>query len=527
VGRDRRAAPPAALVSDDEAERGSFGAGLGLGGLSFLVTLGVGLVSSIVIARIYGVRIVGEFALVSAPTLAAWSLSNLRQGPALVRVLSTEPPRSPAVTGLFAAVFAVSWGLTAAVVALLAGASVLIFRGPLDRPDLLAPALVMLLQFLLFVNPGWNLENVFSAFRAGGSLFWIRLGESLVVLAASVVAGLIEKDVWALVLATGLGAACTLGQRVWLVRPWMALRTSRDALRDAFTRVPEILRFGLKLAPGNLAEGISYDAPIWVLGLSLPAAAVGAYSRAWQTANRLYASGYRINEMLLPTLVERIGEHDHDAFDRTLLDTARYAAVALLLVGAAAGGAAEGVMHNFGPGFAAGSDALAILLVTPALTVVAGVEAQAQYALDRPWASTVAAVVGMAAKVAGVIVLTATSGLTGAAAGFAAGTLLQFALQSIDVARHLNGPARRWLPLRQVVGILVAYAAGFGAALGADRALAEPFGLLAGLAAGSVAFLVAYAVVAGLLPRDRERIEQARRRLARAQPADERSPASR
>jgi len=121
---------------------------------------------------------------------------------------------------------------------------------------------------------------------------------------------------------------------------------------------------------------------------------------------------------------------------------------------------------------------------------------------------------------------TEAGGLTGAAAGFAAGTLVQFALQSIDVGRRLHGPARRWLPVRQVVGIVVAYAVGFGAALGADRALAEPLGLLAGLAAGSVAFAVAYAAVAGLLPRDRERIGQARRRLARAQPADERSPAS-
>ena len=156
--------------------------------------------------------------------------------------------------------------------------------------------------------------------------------------------------------------------------------------------------------------------------------------------------------------------------------------------------------------------------------MVAGVEAQAQYALDRPWASTVAAVIGMVAKVAGVVVLTHTDGLTGAAVGFAAGTLVQFAIQSVDVARHLHGPARRWLPLRQVVGILVAYAAGFGVALGADRALAEPWGLLAGLAAGSVAFLVAYAVVGGVMPRDRERIEQARRRLAK--PAGERAAAS-
>ena len=441
--------------AEPEAERGSFGAGLGLGGLSFLVTLGVGLVSSIVIARIYGVRIVGEFALASAPMLAAWSLSNLRQGPALVRVLSTQSPRAPAVTGLFAAVSVVSFGITAVVVLLLAGASVLVFRGPLDRPDLLAPALVMLAQFLLFVNPGWNLENVFSAFRAGRSLFWIRLVEALVVLGASVLASQVEEDVWALVLATCFGAAVTLLHRVVLVRRWMALRVSREALRDGFTRVPEILRFGLKLAPGNLAEGISYDAPIWVLGLSLPAAAVGAYSRAWQTTNRLYSFGYRINEMLLPTLVERSVEDDRDAFDRTLLDTARYAALALLLVGAAAGGAAEGVMHIFGPGFDAGADALAVLLITPALTVLAGIASQAQYAFDRPWVGTVNAVVGMVAKVALVIVLTETSGITGAAVGFALGTLLQFGLQSADVARHLHGPARRWLPPRQLAGLVV------------------------------------------------------------------------
>ena len=507
------------------AERGSFGAGLGLGGLSFLVTLTVGLVSSIVIARIYGVRVVGEFALASAPMVAAWSLSNLRQGPALVRILSTQPARAPAVTGLFAAVSAVSFGITAVVVAILAGGSALVFRGPLDRPDLLGPALVLLAQFLFFVNPGWNLENVFSAFRAGRSLFWIRLVEALVVLAASVVASLVEETVWALVLATCFGAGVTLIQRVVLVRRWMALRTTRAALREAFARVPEILRFGLRLAPGNLAEGISYDVPIWVIGLSLPATAVGAYSRAWQTASRLFASGYRINEMLLPTLVERIAGGDRDAFDRTLLDTARYAALALLLVAAAAGGAAEGVMHIFGPGFEAGSDALAILLVTPALTVVVGVEAQAQYALNRPWASTATAVIGMVAKVVGVIVLTETSGLTGAAAGFAAGTLLQFLIQSADVARHLHGPARRWLPPRQLIGIVVAYAAGFAAARVADQALAEPFGLVAGLAAGSAVFLAAHLWVGGLLERDRRRIATARRRLARAQAADHGAPA--
>jgi len=510
-------------VSAEGAEevRGSFGAGLGFGGLSFAVTTAVGLVSSIVIARLYGVTTVGEFALVTAPTLAAWSLSNLRQGPALVRILSTEQARAPAVTGLFVAVFAVSFGLTAAVVAILAAISALVFPGPLDRPDLLGPALAMLGQFLLFVNPGWNLEIVFSAFRASRSLFWIRLVEALLLIAAAALATLVSKDVWALVAATSFGAGVTLAQRVWLVRRWMALRVSRPALRDAFTHVPDIMRFGLKLAPGNLAEGISYDAPIWVLGFSLPAAAVGAYSRAWQTTNRLFAFGYRINEMLLPTLVEKNAQGDHDGFDGTLLDTARYAAIVLLLLGAAAGGAAEGVMSIFGPGFERGSDALAVLLVTPALTVIAGIEAQAQYALNRPWVGTVNSIIGMLAKVLGVIVLTATSGLTGAAIGFAIGTLVQFLLQTVDVARHLHGPARRWLPLRQGVGILVGYAAGFAASRAADTVLPEPFGLLAGLAAGSLVFVLAYALVARPLDRDRQRLARVRGALARRQPGDQ------
>jgi len=508
-----------------DAVRGSFGGGLGFGGLSFFVTTAVGVVSSVVIARLYGVTTIGEFALVTAPTLAAWSLSNLRQGPALVRVLSTQPARAPAVTGLFVAVFAVSFGLTAAVVAILAAVSAVVFPGPLDRPDLLAPALAMLGQFLLLANPSWNLEIVFSAFRASRSLFWIRLVEALVLIAAAAVARLVSEDVWALVAATSFGSAVTLAQRVWLVRRWMTLRTSRPALRDAFGHVPEIMRFGLKLAPGNLAEGISYDAPIWVLGFSMPAAAVGAYSRAWQSANRLFAFGYRINEMLLPTLVERIAGGDRDGFDRTLLDTVRYAALILLLLGAAVGGAADGVMSIFGPGFARAGDALAVLLVTPALTVIAGIEAQAQYALNRPWVGTVNSIIGMVAKVVGVIVLTSTSGLTGAAVGFALGTLLQFLLQSVDVIRHLHGPVRRWLPLRQGAGILVAYGAGFAASRAADTALAEPFGLLAGLAAGSLVFVLAYALVSPPLHRDRQRIARVRAALARRQPADQRTAA--
>jgi len=94
-------------VSDDEAapeaERGSFGAGLGLGGLSFLVTLAVGLVSSIVIARIYGVRIVGELrklGITVSATLVRNVLARAGVPPAPERAASSWRSFSPRATDL-------------------------------------------------------------------------------------------------------------------------------------------------------------------------------------------------------------------------------------------------------------------------------------------------------------------------------------------------------------------------------------------------------------------------------------------
>ena len=80
-------------------------------------------------------------------------------------------------------------------------------------------------------------------------------------------------------LAWGTGSEAS---PVEVVDGWMHSRGHREnVLRDAFTHVPEIMRFGLKLAPGNLAEGISYDAPIWVLGLLLLTFALTCWQIRW------------------------------------------------------------------------------------------------------------------------------------------------------------------------------------------------------------------------------------------------------
>ena len=112
---------------------------------------------------------------------------------------------------------------------------------------------------------------------------------------------------------------------------------------------------------------------------------MGAYNRAQTLARRLGEIDYRITGMLLPTMVERHVRGDQGGFDRALVDTVRYVAVFMLLPAAVGGGAADGVMAIFGAGFSPAANALALLLLMPALVSTMNVQSTTLLAVDRPW----------------------------------------------------------------------------------------------------------------------------------------------
>ena len=94
------------------AVRASFREGFSYAVLSFIAGAVVGVGSSIVVARLYGVDVVGQYALAIAPMGVVWFLSTARERPALIRALSPLAPRAARITGLFAAVFAFSAALS-------------------------------------------------------------------------------------------------------------------------------------------------------------------------------------------------------------------------------------------------------------------------------------------------------------------------------------------------------------------------------------------------------------------------------
>ena len=485
--------------------RASYRSGFIFGSLSFFAIAGLGVISTIVTARLYGVRVIGQFALVLAPVSALWILSSVKEQAALVKEISGLPRRHPRVTQLFAVVFLFSWALTIVVGALTALVCWFVFRGPLHAPGLFIPALVNIVGYALVTNTGWNIDSIFSAFVAGRELFWVRLHEVLSFIVIATAIGLAWRSVWGMVIGTIGGSLTALVHRTIAARPYVRARLTRAEFREGLRVLPELLRFGLKATPGQIAQGISQQGGIWALGTVAPVVVVGAYSRALTVPQRLQQASMRITVVLYPTLVGRHQRGDGHGFDRALVDSIRYEVIGMLMIAAAIGGAARSVLEVFGPGFGRASTALALLVLFPALAAVTVTQTQALWATDRPGLSSVISMARLVATLVLLVVLTPTLGMTGPAIALLAGYLVIIVMYGVALRPSMTRPLRATWPLRERVALLAAYGVGFAAARMVELAIPSLYAMPLCLAAAAVAYAATFLLCGGVNARDRDR----------------------
>jgi O-antigen/teichoic acid export membrane protein len=494
--------------SDPTTGRASYRSGFFFGSLSFFAVAGAGVVSTILTSRLYGVRIIGQYALVMVPVGILCVFSTVKEQQALIKEITGLPPRHPRVTQLFAVVFSFSWALTGVMAVLDAVACWFVFRGPIDAPELVAPAFANIAGYALITNTGWNFDSILSAFVAGRQLFWVRLHEVLSFIVIALALGLAWRSVWGLVIATIGGSLTSLFHRVIAARPFVRAHLTRAEFRSGLGVLPELLRFGLKATPGQIAQGISQQGGVWVLGAVAPIAVVGAYSRALTIPQRLQQASMRITEVLYPTLVGRHTRGDSHGFDRALIDSTRYEVIGMLLIAATIGGAAHSVLDVFGPGFGRAAQALALLALFPALASITVTQTQALWATNRPGRTSVVAVVRLIVTMTLLLTLTPSIGINGPAIAMLAGYLAVIVLSGIALRSSMAQPLRATWPLRERFALLAAYAAGFGAAHMVEQAAPSTAGLLLSLPAGTIAYVVVLVLCGAINVRDRHRLTE-------------------
>jgi O-antigen/teichoic acid export membrane protein len=480
--------------------------------VSFAVSALLALVSSILTARLYGIRIIGELALALAPSGILALLSTVREQPALVRRIAPLKPRQEAVTGLWLAVFTFSVTLTIAMALPVAIATWIVFHGPIGQPQLFGPAMAYLGGYVLVLNTSANFDSIFAAFGDGRQLFIVRLHEALVVLVL-VAALSFHPSVWSPIVAALVGWTTALAHRAVSARRWFSFHASRSAVRAGFNELGAIVRFGLKMTPGSLATGTATQAGIWTLGIVAPVTVVGSYSRAWGISARFVEVNWRLAEIVFPALVAHHANGDRAAFERVYVTALRYATTLLVGLAAVAGGAATAIMAFFGPGFASASTALAITLLVPCTTTFATLQASGLLALGLPGATSKVAILSSAVVLVGTAVLTGPLGATGPALALVIGSIVGIVLGYVVTRRHVRPPFRELWPYRQRLLTVLAYGLAFLAARLVSSVVTGAVGVLPALAVGTAIYCLVFVAGGGVMPEDRERLARVLRKL--------------
>ena len=491
-------------------ERPSYRIGIQFSVLSYCALMVLGLLSSVVIARLYGIGIIGENALSLAPILVLAYLSTVREQAGLVRELVVLPPRAPQIAALFYVVLTFSVALTLLAATVVIVGAWFVFDGPVGRPDLFLPALVQTAGFVLFTNSSWNVDMVLSAFRAGRELFWVRLMQAMSFLLIAISLGLVWRSVWALVTAMVGSLLTGFLHRLVLLSRFMTATAPRADLRAALYKLPGIIRYGMRIAPGIAADGLSRAGPTLIIGAVMPLTAVGAYSRAATLGDRVGDVNVKVGEMLFPTLVERRAGTDQEGFGRALVDTMRYLCVGVALVASAGGGAARGVMDIFGAGFSEGAVALTLLLGCAAVASFAGCVTLALYAIERLVITTIIAVVRLVTVIPFCIVMTLEFGVTGAALALVVTQIGQLASLYLVARPSIGGALRKYWPLRERLALAASYGIGLVGAGVVDAAVSGFSGTIAALLTGATSFALTFQALRGVNARDYERIRSAR-----------------
>jgi O-antigen/teichoic acid export membrane protein len=163
-------------------------------------------------------------------------------------------------------------------------------------------------------------------------------------------------------------------------------------------------------------------------------------------------------------------------------------------------------MAIFGPGFSAAADALALLLLMPALVSMMKVQNTTLLAVNRPWQTSAVGVGRMLITVGATMLLVAAMGITGAALGLVAGGVAGLVWTTWLTRDQLSSGWSRLWPAREMLALALAFGAGFLVARLIDSFLGGLAGVVPALLGGMGVYVGLFVLAGGVNERDRERL---------------------
>jgi O-antigen/teichoic acid export membrane protein len=425
---------------DTDEKSGSIAGGVAGVTISSLITAVGSILTAVVASRLYGIKVVAEFALVIAPWAVLVRISTIAEHLGFMRVAAVMPVRSRQLGALFRALLRFSTALTLVMSIFTSIATALLYFGPVNRPHLILPAITLLLGYLLFDNVGWNLDTLLTSTRQHLPLFYARISQSISILIVTWALAFRMPNVWGLTLGTLFGYVFP-----FVVRIPAAIRVLPKSLSDddhtaARREFRTLLKFSKDFIPNSWMAGISGQSPTLVLGTYSTDAQLGVFSRAAGITGRLQDIVFRMGANVV-TYLSRAFSESRTKFVELSRRTLTLTIVAIGLPVSILFGSATSVLRVFGRDFVSGATSLRILAVSVLIaSVVSAITAIVIVSVER---ATILAWSGAATQLIGVLVsfpLVRNWGATGASLAqlFASGFSLLAGIYSVQRSHNLT-----------------------------------------------------------------------------------------
>jgi O-antigen/teichoic acid export membrane protein len=287
------------------------------------------LLASVVIARALGPEGTGVYTLATLFPVLVLVFLNLGVGAATVYYVAQDKYPLPEVLGSNV-ILCVLVGAGASLIGLLVA---IFLHGYLFPTVALSYLLLALLLIPVYLFSQYYANQILlgarriSDFNAATVLARLLL-LALVVLLAVTVGLRIEGAIWATFLSS-LVVCLVLYPWIRRVTGGVRFRLNASYVRDTFT-------YGLKAHLGNIVGFLNYRVEVFMLGVFVPASAVGFYSVAVGLAERLWFLSESASIVLFPTVSAEKDEHARKTFtplvSRSVLLITAVGAVGLFLL---------------------------------------------------------------------------------------------------------------------------------------------------------------------------------------------------
>jgi len=366
-------------------ESGRYARGVYYSFVNYMLTILLGMATSILMARIFKAEIIGKLALISFLAAISIQLSNFGLGTGLVREISRYWDQKEKAFSLLVSVTLLTFLIRLAIIIPCVMLGRYLLQNVYDQPDLLGPFLVFFLFWITLDGLSIGINATYKAYQemkfpALVTLF-SKMTHLLLILSLSFLLGV--SIITAAIISISV-LVVTQILNIGYLKKVIIFQISPASFKWAFHRLRSIISFGLRFFIVPFNELIIEYTDTAMIGYFLTMGLLGCYSQTYRLFKLFFVIPVLVGGMLFPTLSRFYYQDDKKAILKYYAYSVRYTLLLIVPITVIIVVFSKEILLVFGREFQIASQALSILAIGLVFQTIGSLSGSVISSMNKP-----------------------------------------------------------------------------------------------------------------------------------------------